>query len=225
MPGMPASGQQRILITGTDTGVGKTWLTIRAIRSLLQSGIHARAFKPVACGADASGSYEDIDSLLAVQELTDTDAINLYRFAAAAAPAQAAAAEHRQLDSNRLIGWCRDASRPFDVALIEGVGGLMVPLTDTWLVSNWLGDMPECDVWLVVGCRLGAINHTLLTLSALHGMGRPPAHIFLNAVRPEDARWLSPTQQAIQPFVDATSKIHTLSDEKSWDFAAMLDVS
>jgi len=222
---MTSPGQKRILITGTDTGVGKTWLTVQAIRSLLQFGIKARAFKPVACGMDASGSYEDIDSLLAAQELTDIDSINLYRFAEAAAPAQAAAAEQRQLDSNRLVDWCRNACRPFDVGLIEGVGGLMVPLTNAWLVSDWLTDMPECDVWLVVGCRLGAINHTLLTLSVLHGMGRPPAHIFLNAVSPDDTRWLMPTRQAILPFVDAASKIHTLGDKKSWDFAAMLDAS
>jgi len=222
---MISAAARRILITGTDTGVGKTWLTVQAIRSLLQAGIRARAFKPIACGVDSSGDYEDILDLLAAQRLDDADAINLYRFAAAAAPAQAAAAENGQVDAGRLTHWCRQACLPFDVGLIEGVGGLMVPLTDTYLVSDWLADMPDCDVWLVVGCRLGAINHTLLTLAALHGLGRPPAHVFLNAVRPEDEPWIIPTEQAIRPFVDAASKIHTLSRNTPRDFASMVGLT
>jgi len=217
---MISATARRILITGTDTGVGKTWLTVQAIRSLLQAGIRARAFKPIACGIDPAGQYEDIQCLLAAQGIDDASAINLYRFAAAAAPAQAATAENEQVDIVRLTHWCREACSPFDVSLIEGVGGLMVPLTDTYLVSEWLSDMPDCDVWLVVGCRLGAINHTLLTLSALHALGRPPTHIFLNAVRPEDAPWLTPTEQAVRPFVDAASKIHTISPQEPWDFAS-----
>jgi len=198
----------KIFITATDTDAGKTWVTTGAVRSLLAAGKHALAVKPVACGLDAAGRNEDIQVLLDAQGLQDADAINLYRFAWPATPAQAAAAEAAAIEPKHLLQWCRDQTA--DICLIEGVGGLMVPLTDSWLVSDWIGAMPDCEVWLVVGCRLGAINHTLLTLSALKGMGREPGRIILNAACSRDEGWLEPVRQAITPFLPAACQLHTL---------------
>ncbi|MDX8408367.1 MAG: dethiobiotin synthase [Mariprofundaceae bacterium] len=213
---------RRIFITGTDTGVGKTWLTTQAIGSLLDAGMHARAFKPVACGLDAKGMNEDISLLLEAQKLSDPDAIARYRFTMPAAPAQAAAAEGCSVDKDALLAWCEKTCAPFDVSLIEGVGGLMVPLTDAYLVSHWLADMPDCEVWLVVAARLGAINHALLTLTALRALGRPPAHIFVNATSTADEAWLQPTLRAILPHIDKSGKIHTLRHQMHLNFAALL---
>ncbi len=213
---------RRIFITGTDTGVGKTWLTTQAINSLLDAGIHARAVKPLACGLDANGMNEDVSLLLEAQQLSDPDAIACYRFSMPAAPAQAAAAEGRSVDKHALLTWCDQACAPFDISLIEGVGGLMVPLTDNYLVSHWLADMKDCEVWLVAAARLGAINHTLLTLAALKSLGRPPSHIFINATSAADDAWLQPTACAILPHIDKSGKIHTLRHKMHLNFAALL---
>lgn len=199
-----------IFVTATDTDAGKTWVTASALRSLLAQGIDARGLKPIACGADTHGHYGDIDALQAAQGLTDTDIISRYRFELAAAPSQAAAAAGETIEPDKLVAWCREHKNTSGTTLIEGVGGLMVPLTERYLVSDWIAAMPECALWLVIGCRLGAINQSLLTLAQLERMGRPPERIFLNAVTPEGDAWLEPTRSAIAPFLPAGCRLHLL---------------
>jgi dethiobiotin synthetase len=81
----------------------------------------------------------------------------------------------------------------------------MAPLSDDYLVCDWIEAMPEAEVWLVVACRLGAINHALLSLDKLKHLDRSPARILLNAVTPSDDCWLEPTRQAIAPFLSGAS--------------------
>jgi dethiobiotin synthetase len=202
---------RKIFVTATDTGAGKTWVTVSAIRSLLREGGHAKALKPIACGLDEQGNNEDIDALLAAQKLSSADQISLYRYTLPAAPSEAAAAEGQRVDPEKLLQWCRAEASRVDCCLIEGVGGLMVPITDRWLLSDWIEAMPDMEVWLVVGCRLGAINQTLLTLEKLKQMGRTPACIFFNATKPEQNDWINPTRQAVEPFLDQECQIHTLN--------------
>ena len=206
-----------IFITASDTDAGKSWLTAGLAAALRQQGMSILALKPVACGNDADGSNGDITALLTAQGLHDPDAINLYRFARAAAPSLAATAEQRQIDPDRLVAWCRERASTAELCLIEGVGGLMVPLTDRFLVSDWLGVLAEAEVWLVAGCRLGSINHTLLTLARLEAMGRSPRHIFLNAPMAADQARLEESRQALLPLVARESRIHTLAHGQRLD--------
>ena len=201
----------RIFVTATDTEAGKTWVTAAAVRSLLKEGKSSKACKPIACGLDAKGRNEDVDALLSAQHLTDADDISLYRYALPAAPSQAAAAENKQIDPNRLVTWCDEKSSEVDICFIEGVGGLMVPITENWLVSDWIEAMPDADVWLVVGCKLGAINQTLLTLEQLKRMGRMPSRIFFNATGKAQNRWIQPLRQAVEPFITEQQDIYSLS--------------
>jgi len=200
-----------IFITATDTNAGKTWVTTGLIRSMLQAGIRAGALKPVACGMDSGGGYEDIAALLQAQHLQDVEAINLYRFQQPAAPALAAAAENRRINPGQLISWCRAQAEAADICLIEGVGGLMVPLTDDYLVCDWIEDMPETEIWLVIGCRLGSVNHALLTLDKFQHMGRSPVRIILNATSPADNKWLESTRRSIVPFLTRSRQVHTIT--------------
>ena len=179
-PATYSSMARSIFITATDTGAGKTHVTSHLVRQLLARGIRAKAIKPVASGLDAEGRNDDIAALLTAQGLTDADAVNLYRFPVPASPHIAAEAAGNRIDPARLVDWCRAQAADRDVCLIEGIGGLMVPLTNDFLVCDWIAAMPEAEVWLVAGARLGAINHTLLTLSKLQAMGRPAARIILN---------------------------------------------
>jgi len=198
---------QRLFITATDTGAGKTYVTAALARLLHRMQVDAVALKPVASGLDDHGHNEDIDALLAAQTLDDADAINLYRLQLAAAPMVAAAAEGRLIDLPRLTTWCDEKSRGHEITLIEGVGGLMVPLAPKLLVSDWLQSTPAAEVALVIGARLGCMNHALLTLAQLQRMQRTPAWVIFNdltndgmaeqceeAIRP----WLSPTCRTLQ---------------------------
>jgi len=191
-----------VFISATDTGVGKTWVTSSAVRFLLEQGICAKALKPVACGLDDAGRNEDIEVLLGAQKFSHEDQINRYRFAMPAAPSQAAAAECLSVEPAGLVQWCNEQANDVETCLIEGVGGLMTPLTDTWLVSDWIAAMPDCDIWLVVGCKLGAINQTLLTLEKLKQMNRSPARIFFNATTAEQNAWIKPVMDAVVPFIE-----------------------
>jgi len=201
----------RVFITATDTDAGKTWVTASAISALLSQGRSAKALKPVACGLDETGRNADIETLLAAQSLTDADQITLYSYAKPAAPSQAAAAEGQIVDTEKLVQWCKAQSAEVDTCLIEGAGGLMVPITDNWLVSDWIDATPDAEVWLVIGCKLGAINQALLTLEKLHQMGRSPARIFFNATKEEYNDWIEPTQKAVEHFLNHDCQIHALN--------------
>jgi len=203
--------KQTVFITATDTDAGKTWVTASAIRDLLKEGSSAKALKPIACGLNESGLNDDIEALLSAQGLNDADEINLFSYTMPAAPSQAAAAENETLDTDQLIQWCKNEADHVDTCLIEGVGGLMVPITDNWLVSDWIQAIPDAEVWLVVGCKLGAINQTLLTLDKLNQIGHSPTRIFFNAPKPKFNEWIKLAQKAVEPFLNRDCTIHSLS--------------
>jgi len=199
-----------IFITATDTDAGKTWVTASAIRALLNKGQNAKALKPIACGLNEAGLNDDIEALLEAQGLNDAALINLLSYTLPAAPSQAAAAEDHSVDTDKLVQWCNEGSTEVETCLIEGVGGLMVPITDQWLVSDWIEALPEAEVWLVVSCKLGAINQSLLTLEKLKQMGRSPTRIFFNAPKAEFNQWISPIRIAVEPFLNQDCSIHSL---------------
>ncbi len=205
------SSKQTVFITATDTDAGKTWVTASTLRMLLNKGKHAKALKPIACGLNEAGLNDDIVALLEAQGLNDAGLINLLSYTLPAAPSQAAAAEDHSVDTDQLVQWCNEESTKVETCLIEGVGGLMVPVTDQWLVSDWIEALPEAEVWLVVGCKLGAINQTLLTLEKLKQMGRSPARIFFNAPKAEFNKWITPTRKAIEPFLHNGCQVHPLN--------------
>jgi dethiobiotin synthetase len=161
------TGAQRIIfITGTDTGVGKTLLTGLLVHHLRQSGCHALAMKPF-----CSGSREDTEFLRAAQdsELTD-DEINPFFFNEPLAPLVAARTHGRSLRLpevlrriSRLAGRCQ-------CLLIEGIGGAMVPLGEGFSVMTLIAKLGAEPI-VVSRNRLGAINHTLLTVNALRQAG------------------------------------------------------
>ena len=84
----------------------------------------------------------------------------------------------------------------------------MVPVTDNWLVSDWIDATPDAEVWLVIGCKLGAINQALLTLEKLHQMGRSPARIFFNAPDISCNEWIEPVLEAVTPFLNQQCFVH-----------------
>lgn len=211
----------KIFITATDTGAGKTFVTAQLTRILRRRGIRVRALKPVACGAERGQIHADVAALMRVQEISDPGRVCLYSFAMPAAPSIAAAAEKRRIEPEKLIRWCEEMSRDADICLIEGIGGLMVPLANHFLVSDWLADLPEVETLLVAGARLGAINHSLLTLNQLHTIKRNPAWLVINC--PESGINASATQhlrQALAELVPACDVVTIPHLENSGQDAA-----
>ena len=152
-----------IFITGTDTGVGKTYFTALLTRLLRAQGIPAIALKPVASGdrSDASALSEAMDGALPIAT------INPVHFAAPLAPYAAGTLENRPFPWDQLRSHWRaiSASHPGPF-LVEGVGGWRVPMDSTRTVREWA---QELGLPVVVVCRatLGTLNHTLLTVDSI----------------------------------------------------------
>jgi len=212
-----------IFITATDTDAGKTFVTASLAHALAETELKICALKPVCCGRFADQMSPDIKALLRAQEMPDTqtDAINLYDFAEFAAPGQAAAKEGRRIEPEKLVQWCDASTKEHDVTLIEGVGGLMVPLTEHFLVSDWLAAMPDCVVVLVVRTRLGGINHALLTLKQLHHMGREPAWVVLNDADGSGHAVLARQAEAISPFLPPCTQLLLLPHMPKVNYAPL----
>lgn len=212
---------RKIFVTATDTGSGKTYVTARLVRQLLAQGVDAIALKPVACGCDRHGLNEDVKELIGAQGGSSAAELNLYTFAIAASPNIASVAEGTSVERERLLQWCNEQGAVHDITLIEGVGGLMVPLTGHYLVGDWIGDMEECEVVLVVGARLGAINHVLLTLAQLDRIGRPPGYLVINDL---ESGYAVDIERSIAPFLPESCKLFRLPfDAGAAEFATLAE--
>jgi dethiobiotin synthetase len=154
-----------IFITGTDTGVGKTLLTALLLHHLRQSGVHALAMKPF-----CSGGTADVRLLQSLQrgELTDAE-MNPFYFAQPIAPLVASTAK-RPIRLVQVVDRITQVQKKCDLLLIEGSGGLMVPLGRGFTVADLIAKLP-CRVVVAARNRLGTINHTLLTVKALQSLG------------------------------------------------------
>ncbi len=192
-----------IFITATDTGAGKTWVTKHLVELGLQQGLDIQALKPIASGVAADGLNEDVSLLLASQHLDSAAAINYHTYQTPVAPALAAEIEGSEIIVPDFLGWLDSKASERKISLIEGVGGLMVPLisnsTQSWLVSDWLQAMDQAEIMLVVPLRLGCMNQLLLNCQFLATMNRSPKWIVLNDI--EQNGTAEETKRTVFPFL------------------------
>ncbi len=187
-----------LFVTGTDTGIGKTRSCAVVARALGAAGRRVGVMKPIASGAlapEGDGrtlAWEDIDSAVAAANVALPAAwVNQYRFAEPVAPHLAARQAGVALSTGRIVEAARAAGAQVDWLLVEGVGGFCVPLADqpgpgadTAALAMQLG----FPVLLVVGLRLGCINHALLTAEAVQRRGLALAGWLANEIDPGLAR-------------------------------------
>jgi dethiobiotin synthetase len=183
----------RLFIAGAHTEIGKTHVACALIRAARAAGLAANAFKPVVSGIELGALAEsDPGRLLAAlgRPLTAAtlDAISPWRFAAPLAPPMAAAREGRSLPLGPLTEACRAwlAASTADLALVEGVGGLMSPIADHATCLDLLAAL-DAPVLLVGGAYLGAISHTLTALEVLESRGRAPMAVVVSEDAAPDA--------------------------------------
>ena len=174
-------------ITGTDTGVGKTWATLALMRFLQALGKSVVGMKPVACGCVwQDGLWRNEDALLLQECATlrvDYAKLNIYAFAPPISPHLAARRVGQTVELDQIVRQCRNLERQADCVLVEGVGGWEVPLNDGERVSH-LAKALNLPVILVVGMRLGCLNHAVLTHDAMLRSGVPCAGWIANGVGP-----------------------------------------
>jgi dethiobiotin synthetase len=161
-----------VFITATGTDVGKTFVTAGLIRHLRAAGRDVDALKPVMTGFDpAHPEASDAGVLLAAlgrpATAVEIARISPFRFAAPLSPDMAARREQRDLDFTALKTFSADAvKRTKGTLLIEGIGGVMVPLDEKHTVLDWIG-MLNVPVLLAAGSYLGSLSHTLTSLDAM----------------------------------------------------------
>lgn len=162
---------QKYFVTGTDTGVGKTYASCALLRAAQKAGKSTLGLKPVAAGCEEVNGRlenEDAQALMAAMSVSlSYEQVNPVALPAATSPHIAAAEASRQVSVSRLLGFVRGAmmSRP-DFAIVEGAGGWRVPLNHRETLAD-LAKQLEYPVILVVGMKLGCINHALLTAEAV----------------------------------------------------------
>ena len=161
-----------IFITATGTDVGKTFVAASLMRTLQQMGRVVEAIKPVVSGFDpehpeASDSGVLLDALDLPATLQEIERISPWRFRAPVSPDLAAQREGQRIDVDAVISFCQDAiEQRQDILLIEGIGGIMVPLDGQRTVLDVMMAL-QLPLILVAGSYLGTISHTLTALDAL----------------------------------------------------------
>jgi dethiobiotin synthetase len=188
-------------ITGTDTEVGKTAITAGLAHALGQAGRRVAALKPISAGQDFINGHwlnDDVERLRAAGNLGLSSAeVGALQLQTACAPHIAARIENEVIAREPLLHALRAVgSRPGVVSLVEGVGGFRVPLNATWDTADLAQDL-ALPVILVVGLRLGCINHALLTAEAVRARGLTLAAWVANTVDPGQAHVID-NLQALQ---------------------------
>jgi len=163
--------RQAFFVTGTDTGVGKTHVVCALLHAARRSGMTAVGMKPVAAGVEADGRNDDVARLVAASSVTaPLEWVNPFLYAPAIAPHIAAREAGRPIDIatvQRSFGRLQTLA---DVVWVEGVGGFLVPLDEKRDTAD-LARALALPVILVVGMRLGCLNHALLTAEAIERRG------------------------------------------------------
>ena len=217
----------RVFITATDTDAGKTYVTAGLTRQLIDLGVRARALKPVCCGRKPGELNADVRALLEAQGWDEaaTGRVNLHDFPDFSAPAAAAERAGARIGLDGLARWCEAAAQGASLTLIEGVGGLMVPLARNLLVADWLAAMSDARVLLVARARLGGINHALLTLKALEAMGRAPDWVVVNDADGAGEAMVEGVAEAMRPFLHSETRLLTLCHRPRTVYAASKTVA
>jgi len=186
-------------VTGTDTEVGKTAIACGLLLAARERGMRTAAVKPVAAGCDDLGQNEDALQLMAAMtEPLDYQQVNPVALAEAIAPHIAAQREGKRLQASRLAGYCRGVMAcGADFVLVEGAGGWRVPLEGRQTLADVAGEL-QVGVILVVGLRLGCINHALLSAEAIV---RDGLHL---------SGWVA--NQMPEPMACQTENLNTLKD-------------
>ena len=174
---------QGYFITGTDTNVGKTAVTACLAKLLESRGENVGVMKPIETGVNAqcsSSSNSDAKFLMKITGVQDPlEDVCPFRFKLPASPYQAAKIEGKEIDPEIILKRFRELQSKHSIMLVEGIGGLMVPITQSYNVSN-LALQIGLPLIIVSRAQIGTLNHTLLTINAAQQHGLKIKGVILN---------------------------------------------
>ena len=200
MPDQPL--QPGVFITGTDTHVGKTVVTAALGLALQQTGAKVGIMKPVETGSTPDNTDSDVRRLRKLfAPYRNVDVRNVYSFPQSVAPLEAARTAQQGIDIDVILNTCQTFAVDRDYLLVEGIGGVLVPLTEIHDVRALIG-LLGLPCLIVSRTGIGSINHTRLTLMGLREAGIPISGILLNHTEstPEEQR--ASTVKLIREFSD-----------------------
>jgi len=209
----------KIFVTGTDTGVGKTFVSSLLIRELVAKGEDVMPYKPLCCG-----DRLDVQNLIKAtgNDSLDADEVNPVWFKSPTAPFTAALIEAREVDMQSLIDRGRQLAKANDHLIVEGAGGWEVPVTSEATTAD-LAEALGLPVVVVVDNKLGALNHTILTIKAIQSRGLTCLGLVLNHVQEErDAASIS-NHMVLDEFLDVPVLAELMHDTTDLDLDPFLD--
>ena len=214
--------KQWLFITGTDTDVGKTVVACGFLAAANQQGLRTAAIKPVAAGCEVTEQGMTNSDALQLQAAASHklsyQQINPVALEPAIAPHIAAAEAGVRMSASRLVGYCRGVSlMPVDMVVIEGAGGWRVLINSRETLADVAQEL-ECAVIIVVGMRLGCLNHALLTMEAIRRDGLQIAGWVANILDTEMPRLqenIDTLKQSInEPCLGIVPRLDDLSPEQ-----------
>jgi dethiobiotin synthetase len=167
-----------VFVTGSGTEVGKTVVAAVLARSAAAAGARVRVFKPAVSGLEEGGEPDHEVLRRASGSSQSDDEIAPYRYAPPVSPHLGAELAGEPIDPARLLAAAERAAAQADVVVVEGVGGLLVPLTLGYLVRDFAREL-GLPVVIAAGPGLGTINHTLLTVEGVRAIGLEVAAVVL----------------------------------------------
>ena len=176
-----------IFVTGTNTEVGKTYVSVLAAKWLRSRGVDVGVMKPVETGCvEIDGRRVAADAQALVASAGVTDEMSLVApctLRKPLAPLVAAELEGASIDPELILASFRELASRHSFMIVEGAGGLLVPLTDRYNMLDMAEEM-QLPLLVVAASKLGAINHSLLTLDAARARGVPVSALVLNFLTP-----------------------------------------
>jgi dethiobiotin synthetase len=177
-----------LFVTGTDTGVGKTLVTVALVRALVERGLRTAVMKPVAAGAMETPQglrNDDALELLGASNVKSAyEDVNPWLLTTPASPHLAARHDGVSIGAERILTAFRRLQAASDMVMVEGAGGWLAPISSVATMAD-IAVQLELPVIFVVGMRLGCLNHALLTREAIRSSGLPFAGWIANKMRSE----------------------------------------
>lgn len=200
---------KRWFITGTDTEVGKTVASGALLQAASAAGLRTAGYKPVASGCEMTAEGVRNSDALALQRYSSVplryEQVNPLAFMEPTSPHIVSAEEGRPIDFAQLSAGLRSVEAQAEWLLVEGAGGWFTPLSETQTYADWV-IAEQLPVILVVGVKLGCINHAMLTAAAIKAAGLPLAGWIANDIQPPGKRhreYIASLRQRIDaPFLE-----------------------
>ncbi len=214
-----------VFVTGTGTEVGKTVVAAVLARSAAAAGARVAVFKPAVSGLDEGGEPDHALLRRASGSAQSDDDIAPYRYGPPVSPHLGAELAGEQIDPALLREAAERAGAEADVLVVEGVGGLLVPLTLGYLVRDFAREL-ALPVVIAAGPGLGTINHTLLTVEGVRAVGLEVAAVVLTPWPAEPGDLERSNREAIERLgrvrVETLQEID-IADPASWPALGLLD--